>query len=83
METNKVYSKVEDFLMDDDFIKYVLDMSPELAFRWESLLRRQSELFGIYEEAKAVLLAPADVGISMTQAENEDLKRRIFTTLEI
>ena len=83
METNKVYSKVEDFLMDDDFIKYVLDMSPESASRWESLLWRQSELFGIFEEAKSILLAPADIGIDMTQIENEGLKRRIFTTLEI
>lgn len=83
MGTNKVYSKVEDFLMDDDFIKYVLDMSPESASRWETLLRRQSELFGIYEEAKSILLAPIGIEIDMHQTENEKLKQCIFATLQI
>ena len=28
-------SEVEDFLKDDDFIKYVLDDAPESAFHWD------------------------------------------------
>lgn len=39
VDTKKVYSKVEDFLKDDDFIKYVLDDAPEMAFHWDKLLR--------------------------------------------
>ena len=40
VDTKKVYSKVEDFLKDDDFIKYVLDDAPESAFHWRSEERR-------------------------------------------
>ena len=39
VDTKKVYSKVEDFLKDDDFIKYVLDDAPEMAFHWDKLLK--------------------------------------------
>jgi hypothetical protein len=38
VDTKKMYSKVEDFLKDDDFIKYVLDDAPESAFHWDKLL---------------------------------------------
>lgn len=39
VDTKKMYSKVEDFLKDDDFIKYVLDDAPESAFHWDKLLK--------------------------------------------
>ena len=39
VDTKKVYSKVEDFLKDDDFIQYVLDDAPESAFHWDKLLK--------------------------------------------
>ena len=38
-----MYSKVEDFLKDDDFIKYVLDDAPESAFHWDKGARRTAE----------------------------------------
>ena len=43
VDTKKVYSKVEDFLKDDDFIKYVLDDAPEMAFHWDKLLKEHAE----------------------------------------
>ena len=44
VDTKKVYySKVEDFLKDDDFIKYVLDDAPEMAFYWDKLLKEHDE----------------------------------------
>ena len=54
-------SKVKDFLTDDDFINYVLGVTPQLASRWETYFREYPEEMADAEEAKAVLLAPADV----------------------
>ena len=56
VDTKKMYSKVEDFLKDDDFIKYVLDDAPESAFHWDKLLKEHAELLKVFEEAKNVLL---------------------------
>lgn len=56
VDTKKVYSKVEDFLKDDDFIKYVLDDAPESAFHWDKLLKEHAELLKVFEEAKNILL---------------------------
>ena len=72
VDTKKVYSKVEDFLKDDDFIKYVLDDAPESAFHWDKLLKEHAELL-VSDEAMEV----------MTLSEERKLKHRIFTTLEI
>ena len=55
VDTKKMYSKVEDFLKDDDFIKYVLDDAPESAFHWDKLLKEHAELLKVFEEAKNVL----------------------------
>ena len=51
-----MYSKVEDFLKDDDFIKYVLDDAPESAFHWDKLLKEHAELLKVFEEAKNVFI---------------------------
>ena len=54
-------SKVKDFLTDDDFINYALGVTPEAASQWETYFREHPEQIADAEEAKAVLLAPADV----------------------
>lgn len=83
VDTKKVYSKVEDFLKDDDFIKYVLDDAPESAFHWDKLLKEHAELLKVFEEAKNVLLVSDEAMEVMTLSEERKLKHRIFTTLEI
>lgn len=83
VDTKKVYSKVEDFLKDDDFIKYVLDDAPEMAFYWDKLLKEHAELLKVFEEAKDALLASDETAEVMTLSEERKLKQRIFTTLEI
>ena len=60
VDTKKMYSKVEDFLKDDDFIKYVLDDAPEMAFHWDKLLKEHAELLKVFEEAKNCLLYTSD-----------------------
>lgn len=83
VDTKKVYSKVEDFLKDDDFIKYVLDDAPEMAFHWDKLLKGHAELLKVFEEAKNVLLVSDNMKQAMLEYEKSELKQRIFTTLEI
>ena len=81
VDIEKVYSKVEDFLKDDDFIKYVLDDAPETASRWSKLLKEHAELLEVFEEAGKILMASEEEVI--TSIEKWELKQRIFTTLKI
>ena len=83
VDTKKVYSKVEDFLKDDDFIKYVLDVAPETASHWRELLKEHTEQLKVFEEAKKVLLVSEETMEGMAPSEEKELKHRIFTTLEI
>lgn len=78
-----MYNKVEDFLKDDQFIKYVLNEAPESALYWKEILGEHSELLKVFEEAKFILLAPEDVKIDLESSEKDELKQRIFATLEI
>lgn len=83
VDTKKVYSKVEDFLKDDEFIKYVLDAAPELASRWSELLKGHAELLKVFREARSVILDLEEIEEGMTLMEKRKLKQRIFTTLNI
>ena len=69
-------SKVKDFLTDDDFINYALGVTPETYFR------EHPEQIADAEEAKAVLLAPADVACDFSLVENQDLKDRIVSSIK-
>ncbi len=71
VDTKKMYSKVEDFLKDDDFIKYVLDDAPESAFHWDKLLKEHAELLKVFEEAKNVLLVSDEAMEVMTLSRNQ------------
>ena len=66
-------SKVMDFLTDDDFINYVLGVTPQSASQWETYFR---------EQAKAVLLAPANVDCGFSIVENNELKDRIISSIK-
>lgn len=83
MDTKKVYSKVEDFLKDDEFIKYVLDAAPESASHWSELLKGRAELLKVFREARSVILDLEEIEEGMTLMEKRKLKQRIFTTLNI
>ena len=40
-------SKVMDFLTDDDFINYVLGVTPQSASQWETYFREHPEEIGL------------------------------------
>lgn len=83
VDTKKVYSKVEDFLKDDEFIKYVLDAAPKSASHWSELLKGRAELLKVFREARSVILELEEIEEEMTLMEKRKLKQRIFTTLNI
>lgn len=75
-------SKVKDFLTDDDFINYALGVTPQSASQWETYFRQHPEEMADAEEAKAVLLAPADVICDFSADENKRLKDRIVSSIK-
>lgn len=75
-------SKVKDFLTDDDFINYVLGVTSQSVSRWETYFREHPEEMADAEEAKAVLLAPADVDCNFSIVENIELKDRIVSSIK-
>ena len=75
-------SKVMDFLTDDDFINYVLGVTPQSASQWETYFREHPEEMADEEEAKAVLLAPANVDCGFSIVENNELKDRIISSIK-
>ena len=77
-----MYSKVKDFLTDDDFINYVLGVTPQSASQWETYFREHPEEMADAEEAKAVLLAPANVVCDFSIVENNELKDRIISSIK-
>lgn len=75
-------SKVKDFLTDDDFINYALGVTPEAVSQWETYLMEHPEQIADAEEAKAVLLAPADVTCDFSLVDNQNLKDRIASSIK-
>ena len=76
MTTNKI------ICVKYDFINYALGVTPEAASQWETYFREHPEQIADAEEAKAVLLAPADVACDFSLVENQDLKDRIVSSIK-
>ena len=76
-------SKVMDFLTDDDFINYVLGVTPQSASQWETYFREHPEEMADAEEVNAI--APTDVEddyMEEEQRQNEfSLVKRLLDQL--
>ena len=77
---SKVNYKVEDFLRDDEFICYALNISSEANMKWESLLKEYSILANEAEKAKTILTGKV-MEYTLSQDESDGLKRRIFSSI--
>lgn len=75
-------SKVKDYLTDDDFINYVLGVTPQSASRWETYFREHPQEEANAGEAIAVLTAPADIDCGFSKDESENLKIRIVNSVK-
>ena len=74
------YTTVEQFLRDDDFIRYVLDSQPDGDSRWASCLSAAPQVRSAYLKAYDILLHLDDTDL-LTPEQAQRLKERIFHSL--
>lgn len=77
-----IYTKVEQFLRDDDFIRYVQDSSPEKDSYWVSYETAAPLIRAAYLKACDILLHLDNCEL-LTPEQTQALKQRIFRSLHI
>ncbi|MBR2114436.1 MAG: hypothetical protein IJ929_07195 [Prevotella sp.] len=75
-----IYTTVEQFLTDDDFIRYVMDCVPDKESYWTSYLSAAPQIRSAYLKAYDILLHLDECDL-LTPEQTERLKQRIFNTL--
>jgi hypothetical protein len=75
-----IYTKVEQFLTDDDFIRYVMDCVPDKESYWTSYLSAAPQIRSAYLKAYDILMHLDECDL-LTPEQTERLKQRIFNTL--
>lgn len=73
--------KVRDFLIDDDFINYVLVPDDVSEAKWNAYFNKYPAERTAAEEAKTVLLDEGEESLCMPDNEAEELKERILQTI--
>jgi hypothetical protein len=77
-----IYTQVEQFLLDDDFISYVMDRTPDNESYWASYLSAAPQIRAAYLKAYDILTHLDDCEL-LTPEQAESLKQRIFKTLHL
>ena len=77
-----IYTTVEQFLRDDDFIRYVMDCVPDKESYWTSYLSAAPQIRSAYLKAYDILIH-LDDGDLLTPEQAECLKRRGFNSLHV
>ena len=75
-----IYTKVEQFLCDDEFIRYVLDYCADTESYWASYLSAAPPVRSAYLKAYDILLHLDDCDL-LTAEQAERLKQRILCSL--
>ena len=75
-----IYTKVEQFLTDDDFIRYVMDCVTDKESYWTSYLSAAPQIRSAYLKAYDILMHLDECDL-LTPEQTERLKQRIFNTL--
>lgn len=79
-QKREIYTKVEQFLLDDDFIRYVMDCIPDKESYWTSYLSAAPQIRAAYLKAYDILMHLDDCEL-LTPEQAERLKQRIFQSL--
>ena len=74
------YTKVDDFLRDDDFIRYAMDACPDKNSYWASYLSATPQIRAAYLKAYDILTHLDDCEL-LTPEEVEQLRCRIMRTI--
>ena len=77
-----IYTTVEQFLCDDDFIRYVMGCVPDKESYWASYLSAAPQIRSAYLKAYDILMHLDDCSM-LTPEQAECLKRRVFNTLRV
>ena len=77
-----IYTTVEQFLRDDDFICYVMDCIPDKESYWTSYLSAAPQIRSAYLKAYDILMHLDDCDL-LSPEEAENLKRRVFNSLRV
>ncbi len=75
-----IYTEVEQFLCDDDFIRYALDCAPDKESHWVSYLSAEPPVRAAYLKAYDILTRLNECQL-LTPEQTQLLKERIFHTL--
>jgi len=77
-----VYTKVDDFLLDDDFIRYALDACPDTDSHWASYLTAAPSIRSAYLKAYDILTHLDDCDL-LSPEEVRNLKQRIMHSIRM
>ncbi len=77
-----IYTRVEQFLTDDDFIRYVLDSKADKESCWASYLSAAPPIRAAYLKACDILTHLDDCD-ELTPEQTLALKQRIFNTIHV
>lgn len=77
-----IYTTVDDFLLDDDFIRYALDACPDKESYWASYLSAAPQIRSAYLKAYDILTHLDDCDL-LSPEEVACLKERIMRTIRI
>jgi hypothetical protein len=75
-----IYSKVDEFLCDDDFIRFVLDANPDKEAYWTSYLTAAPQIRSAYLKALDILTHLDDCDV-LTPEQVARLKQRVMNTV--
>ena len=75
-----IYTQVEQFLRDDDFIRYALDSVPDKESYWASYLSAAPPVRSAYLKAYDILIHLDNCQL-LTPEQAQILKERIFRSL--
>jgi len=75
-----IYTKVDEFLCDDDFIRYVLDANPDKETYWASYLTASPQIRSAYLKALDILTHLDDCDV-LTAEQVARLKQRVMDTV--
>ena len=75
-----IYTKVDEFLCDDDFIRYVLDANPDKETYWASYLTAAPQIRSAYLKALDILTHLDDCDV-LTAEQVARLKQRVMNTV--
>lgn len=75
-----IYTQIEQFLRDDDFIRYALDSAPDKDSYWASYLSAAPPVRTAYLKAYDILIHLDDCQL-LTPEQTQILKERIFRSI--